>query len=64
MTSACLSSLGHQVRCVDTDPGRIELLRDGRVPFSEPGLEPLIRDGIAAGRLTFGVSAAEAAAGA
>ena len=64
VTSACLSSLGHQVRCVDADPGRIESLRAGRVPLSEPGLEPLIRDGIAAGRLTFGVSAIEAAAGA
>jgi UDPglucose 6-dehydrogenase len=64
VTSACLSSLEHVVRCVDVDQARIDSLLAGRVPFNEPGLEPLIRAGVDAGRLTFGSDAAEAAAGA
>src|SRR5439155_21278463 len=64
VTSTCLSSLKHVVRCVDVNQARVDSLRAGRVPFSEPGLEPLIRDGMASGRLTFGVDAIEAAAGA
>lgn len=64
VTSACLSSLKHVVRCVDVDQTRVASLRAGRVPFSEPGLPALIRDGMADGRLTFGVDAIEAAAGA
>ena len=64
VTAACLSFLEHEVRCVDADPTRIDSLRAGGVPFCEPGLEPLIREGMAAGRLTFGVDSIEAAAGA
>jgi UDPglucose 6-dehydrogenase len=64
VTSACLSSLNHMVRCVDIDPTRVESLRAGRVPFSEPGLPSLIQDGVNDGRLTFGVDAVEAARGA
>jgi UDPglucose 6-dehydrogenase len=64
VTSACLSSLDHIVRCVDVDQGRVDSLRAGRVPFSEPGLPTLMRDGMRSGRLTFGVDAMAAAAGA
>ena len=64
VTSACLSSLNHVVRCVDVDQARIDSLLEGRVPFSEPGLPELIRDGMAAGRLTFATDATDATAGA
>jgi UDPglucose 6-dehydrogenase len=64
VTSACLSSLDHVVRCVDVDQTRVDSLRAGHVPFSEPGLPTLIRDGVADGRLTFGVDLTEAMAGA
>jgi UDPglucose 6-dehydrogenase len=60
--AACLASLGFQVLGVDTDPARVRALRDGTVPFHEPALEPLLRAGLAAGRLSFTTSYAEAAA--
>ncbi|HEY1919567.1 MAG TPA: UDP-glucose/GDP-mannose dehydrogenase family protein [Streptosporangiaceae bacterium] len=60
--AACLASLGFQVLGVDTDPVRIQALREGIVPFHEPGLGPLLRAGLAAGRLSFTTSYAEAMA--
>lgn len=54
VTAACLASLGHAVRCVDVDRDRVERLARGDVPFVEPGLEALVRGGLASGRLTFG----------
>lgn len=52
-TSACFASLGHEVTCVENDPQRIEPLTRGEIPIFEPGLDDLVRDGVAAGRLRF-----------
>jgi UDPglucose 6-dehydrogenase len=60
--AACLASLGFEVLGVDTEPARIASLSNGVVPFHEPGLEPLLRKGVAEGRLRFTTSYAEAAA--
>ena len=60
--AACLASAGFDVLGVDTDPDRIAALSRGVVPFHEPGLESLLRKGLAAGRLSFTTSYAEAAA--
>lgn len=60
--AACLASLGFEVLGVDTDPGKIAALSNGVVPVHEPGLEPLLRKGLAEGRLSFTTSYAEAAA--
>jgi UDPglucose 6-dehydrogenase len=51
--AACMSSLGFEVIGVDVDVAKIALLTAGRVPFYEPGLEDLLRQEIASGRLTF-----------
>ena len=51
--AACMSSLGFEVIGVDVDAAKISLLTAGRVPFYEPGLEDLLRQEIASGRLTF-----------
>lgn len=51
--AACMSSLGFDVIGIDVDPAKIELLTAGRVPFYEPGLEDLLQQEIASGRLTF-----------
>jgi UDPglucose 6-dehydrogenase len=61
VSAACMASLGHEVLCVDTDPARLEVLRQGRPPFHEPGLPALLAEQLAAGRLRFGGDAAEAA---
>jgi UDPglucose 6-dehydrogenase len=52
-TGACLAHLGYIVTCVDRDEGRIESLREGTVPFYEPGLGGLVDSGIRTGRLSF-----------
>ena len=42
VTGACFADLGHEVIVRDIVPERIEALRNGRIPFHEPGLEGLL----------------------
>jgi UDPglucose 6-dehydrogenase len=58
-TAACLSELGHSVTCADIDPQRLDLLRAGRLPLFEPGLDELIGRGRRRRRLRFGDSVPE-----
>ena len=51
--AAAMSSLGFEVVGIDVDPGKVELLRTGKVPFYEPGLEELLLTEVNSGRLTF-----------
>ncbi|MGI9114270.1 MAG: UDP-glucose dehydrogenase family protein [Chthoniobacterales bacterium] len=53
VTGACFAEVGHNVVCVDNDPRKIEMLRAGKVPIYEPGLEELIHRNVAAQRLRF-----------
>jgi len=53
VTAAGLADLGHTVIGVDIDEAKIDRLRSGHVPFSEPKLEPLVRKGLYSGRLSF-----------
>jgi len=46
---------------VDIDRARIQALSQGRAPFREPGLDPLLRRGLRSGRLRFTTSLREAA---
>jgi UDPglucose 6-dehydrogenase len=62
--ATCLASIGHRVRVQDVDEARIARLVDGHVPFVEPGLDALLADGLAAGRLSFHVDPEEALASA
>ena len=62
VTAACLAHVGHRVVGVDRDQFKVDTVRAGRAPFFEPGLEELVRDGVAAGRLTASVSLHEAVA--
>src|SRR5881275_2272161 len=59
VTGACFADVGHNVTCVDNDAHKIELLRAGRVPIYEPGLEELIHRNVAAHRLRFSGSIKE-----
>ena len=56
MTGACFAEAGHHVICVDSDEGKIQMLKDGGIPIYEPGLEGLIRRNVGAGRLRFTTS--------
>ena len=60
VTGACLCEVGHSVFCVDIDPERVRRLSAGEVPFYEPGLAALVKEGVASGRLTFTTSLRDA----
>jgi UDPglucose 6-dehydrogenase len=59
--AACMAELGFDVLGVDTNTDRIDALSAGRLPFFEPGLEPLLCRGLESGRLRFTTSYPEAA---
>ena len=59
VTGTCLAEVGHDVICVDSDAGKVELLKRGGIPIYEPGLEALVKKNVAAGRLSFTNSTAE-----
>ncbi|MCD1161753.1 UDP-glucose dehydrogenase family protein [Peribacillus frigoritolerans] len=63
-TGVCLSEIGHNVICIDTDEQKIKSLRQGISPIYEPGLEDLLIQNAAAGRLLFTTSHREALNGA
>jgi UDPglucose 6-dehydrogenase len=63
VTAVCFADLGNEVYCVDIDERKIELLRQNRSPFFEPGVEELIARNAAAGRLRFTTHYEEAVPG-
>jgi len=63
-TAATLAHLGHRVICGDADPSKVAMLQQGRVPIVEEHLEDLVREGQAAGNLSFVQGATAAVQGA
>jgi UDPglucose 6-dehydrogenase len=53
VTAAALAYDGHQVVGMDDDHRKIAGLQEGHMPFFEPGMEELLREQVASGRLTF-----------
>jgi UDPglucose 6-dehydrogenase len=53
VTGVCLAEIGNNVFCVDKDSNKIELLKTGKVPIYEEGLEELIKKNIKSGHLIF-----------
>jgi len=53
VAGACLSRSGHSVTVLDVDERKLESLRRGKTPFKEPGLDEIVSESIAAGRLSF-----------
>ncbi len=60
VSGACLARVGNQVTCVDVDEQKIAQLKEGTCPIYEPGLEELLKEGIASGRLAFTLDQKEA----
>jgi len=59
-TAATLAHLGHKVTCGDADPRKVAMLQRGEVPIVEEHLEELVREGQAAGNLSFVLGATAA----
>jgi len=62
VTGTCLAETGNTVSCVDIDAQKVEMMRAGKVPIYEPGLDVLFHRNIEQGRLKFTTSLAEAIA--
>ena len=64
VTGSCLADVGMDVTCVDVNVQKIENLKRGILPIYEPGLEDIVERNVAAGRLHFTTTLAEAVQGA
>ena len=53
VSGVCFSDFGHEVVCVDKNQDKLALLRDGKTPIFEPGLDRLMARNMAANRLSF-----------
>jgi len=53
VSGACFSEFGHDVVCVDKDAGKIDALKNGKIPIYEPGLDEVVATNVKAGRLSF-----------
>jgi UDPglucose 6-dehydrogenase len=54
VSAACFAEFGVEVAVVEADGAKLVALRAGRMPIYEPGLESLVTENVAAGRLSFG----------
>ena len=62
VSGACFSEFGVEVVCIDNDVAKIATLEAGRTPIYEPGLDSLVANNVAAGRLSFTTDLASAVA--
>ena len=51
VTAACLAKQGHDVTGIDLDAEKVALMNSSQSPIMEPGLDEILRDTVAEGRL-------------
>ncbi|MDT3402613.1 UDP-glucose dehydrogenase family protein [Mucilaginibacter terrae] len=59
VTGTCLAETGNEVICVDINEKKVEMMKAGKLPIYEPGLEQLFHRNIAQDRLKFTSNLAE-----
>lgn len=59
VSGACFAEVGHDVICVDNNQGKVDMLKAGKIPIYEPGLEDLVHRNVSAKRLHFTTSTEE-----
>jgi UDPglucose 6-dehydrogenase len=59
VTGTCFAQVGHEVIAVDNDENKVKMLQGGGMPIYEPGLEEMVKENVAAGRLKFTSSTKE-----
>ena len=64
VTGTCFAESGVKVVCVDNDLKKIQLLKSGKVPIFEPGLDSMLIHNLEKGRLNFTDDISEATDGA
>ncbi|MSR67242.1 UDP-glucose/GDP-mannose dehydrogenase family protein [Candidatus Peribacteria bacterium] len=60
VSAACFAELGHEVVGVDIDAAKVAMLKLGKSPIYEPGLEELLQSGLKSGKLRFTTKLEEA----
>ncbi|MER8408352.1 UDP-glucose/GDP-mannose dehydrogenase family protein [Mesorhizobium sp. M1307] len=60
VSGACFADFGHQVCCVDRDAEKLAMLKLGKIPIYEPGLDDLVTTNTLQGRLRFDDNLADA----
>lgn len=53
VSAACFAQLGHTVTGIDIDEKKVSMLKNGKSPIYEPGLEELLQEGLREKRLSF-----------
>jgi UDPglucose 6-dehydrogenase len=64
VSGACFAEFGIEVVVVEADTAKLDALHNGRIPIYEPGLDRLVAENVAAGRLRFTGDLGEAVQGA
>lgn len=64
VSGACFAQFGMEVVVVEVDERKLAALQNGQIPIFEPGLDALVAENVAAGRLSFTGSMEEALVGA
>ncbi len=60
VSAASLAADGHDVIGVDVNPAKVDAINQGHSPIVEPGLEALLREDVASGRLSATMDTADA----
>ncbi|MFN2589031.1 MAG: UDP-glucose/GDP-mannose dehydrogenase family protein [Actinomycetota bacterium] len=62
VTCTSMAAVGHQVVGTDVDAAKVGMLKDGRSPFFEPGVDEILAELLGAGSLAFSARSEDAVA--